>query len=151
MTHTISDEVFKQLPKEARDLICPQEGEWHPPGGDWHVYFTGEIGEFDQPLKLVSMFGMERPTKALAEKHLDRLWLFNRIAAYVDQYAPDYEPDWGHEDAPKYKVEYDHYDKRYFLASSNCISGVCDIYMPKHIAEQLLADIESGRFKTERG
>ena len=97
MTHTISDEVFKQLPKEVQDLICPPKvEEWEPPGGDYRVLSNGTVIN-DQSLELVSIFGMERTTEALAERLRDDLWLYLRMHAYRDQYAPDYESDWSND------------------------------------------------------
>lgn len=129
----------------ADDWEIYQE-QWEPEGGDWYIGYDSYVrkGKLDSNS---CKFGMERPSKELAEKHRDRLRTFNRLAAYVDEFAPDFEPDWVNYEESKYYVSYDHKEERWYRGYNVAYHHVGTLYMPEEIAEQLVNDLNSGRVK----
>lgn len=116
--------------------------KWSPQGGDWFVNSDGRVLNFSTTIE-TKVFGMERTTEQLAEKHLKRLKEFNMIAAYVDEFAPDFEPEWG-VNCNNYFICYDEDHKVYYFGAHGLLNSHF-IYMPKHVAIQLVDDLNSGR------
>ena len=137
-------EEINRLQSELDRLkeIESAQKKWEPEGGVWYVSSSGIVGCSVRSEDEFRLFGMERPTEELAEKHLARLRNFNTIAAYVDQYAPDYVFVFG---GKNYFIRCFNSDQRWELLLDIHCKSPSEVYMPRKIAEQLIKDIESGR------
>lgn len=115
----------------------PKEGKWFiTPGGDIEMYPDVNLGEATE-------FGVSRACRKQAEKARDKMRTFNRLLAYADEHAPDYEPEWG--DNSQWCVLY-HHDREQWIvqANINCQVAGC-IYMPEEVAKKLVDYLNSGR------
>lgn len=123
--------------------IIDQPEKWSPPGGEWFVDCTGEVDSSysDQDCR---EFGVERPTKELAERAAKEARAFNRILAYVHVEAPDWVADWSNENQAKHFVYYNTDGNRWGFSAGWRNKNIEPV-MPKHVAKQLCADLNSGR------
>lgn len=124
----------------AEDWEIYEEPKWEPEGGPWAVNSTGTVERWDSNGR--RFFGCERKTKEAAEKARDKMRVFNRLLAYVDEHAPDYEPDWG--DNSQWRVVYHHEHKLWVAEATINLQGA-DVYMPHEVARKLAEDLNSGR------
>lgn len=132
------DALKAEMEQEAKVEVWKPKGDFRI-GGNVFVYG----GLFDSSY---AKHGNVRTTRELAERAIKRRRAGNIIAAYVDEYAPDYEPDWNNDgEQKKYSIRYSHTDREWGLSHNWKFQSPGVVYMPEHIAYQLLADIESGR------
>lgn len=133
-------ELQKQLEEKQKALAAMPE-KWEPKGGDWYV--CGVSGEVISAASAYETraFGVERATLEQAEKAAKAMRAHNRLLAYVADFAPDWEPNWSHEDCEAHCVklvdgvyEYEH----------NVCKRIGTVYMPRYAAEELCDKLNSG-------
>lgn len=117
--------------------------EWEPKGGRSRITGTGHIIDRESNKSCLD-FGTERSTREQAERARDRMRVFNRLLAYVDEYAPDYKPDWNDLKEKKFRIFYDHFSKIWSYTLTYTIETVGTVYMPEDIAEILRNKLNSG-------
>lgn len=132
------------------DLLCEdwevyEEPKWEPQNGEWYVNSLGSVNRHCGLRKEVSNFGMTRKTRKQAEKARDKMRIFNRLLAYVDEHAPDYEPDWCNRVQGKYYVRLDHSECKWHVYSNFFEQDGGKVYMPREVAEKLADDLNNGR------
>lgn len=120
-----------------------EKPKWRPVSGDWWIDSEGYVWE-GRPDICSAEFGTERKTRGQAEKACDKMREFNRLLAYVDEYAPDWEPCWGG-GSYNYYVYYYSETGRYTCAAATCTKRLGTVYMPKDVALRLVDDLNSGR------
>lgn len=134
-------ELQKQLAKIEAELVKPDK--WEPQGGEWFVHSNGTV-HYCESHDTTRIAGVEYPAKELAEYVADQMRQHNRLLAYVLEHAPDWRAVWDGEQQNwfvYYDEEYNKWDCAYGLSTR----GVERIYMPEHVAKQLVDDLNSGR------
>lgn len=124
-----------------REIVQEQ---WEPEAGNWYIVSTGEVHKLVHGSN-VENFGTVRKTKMTAEKSANKMRIHNRLLAYVDEHAPDYEPDWNDRKNDKYFVYYDYKLRSYCMSSTNRNIVAGCVYMPERVAYKLADDLNSGR------
>ena len=109
---------------------------WDPVVGDWFICADGVIHN-GSSTKLYNRFGTERQSREQAEKARDKMRVFNRLLAYVDEFSNSSECNYYYIATDK-NGEYD-----WHRCESMNIS-LCTIYMPKQVAIDLCAKLNSG-------
>ena len=80
---------------------------WESPPGPWWINANGEVDKAPSS-RDTRLFGTERPTEPQALKAAEKMRRFNVMQAYIDKYAPNYEPDCGNICEPKYYATHNH-------------------------------------------
>lgn len=124
-----------------------EEPKWEPIGGPWAVNTTGTVEYWNSNGR--RFFGCERKTKEQAEKAAKKMRTFNRLLAYVDEHAPDYEADWS-KNGKNYFVCFDHDIKKWKVEYDLQEEDAAQVYMPKEVAIKLADDLNSGRVELSR-
>ena len=101
------EDAFDTWEPQPSDLGITSIELWEPPPGDWWVDSSGAVSNWES-INDTRLFGTERPTEPLALRAAEKMRRFNILLAYIDKYAPDYEPDWSNKSEPKYYPRYDH-------------------------------------------
>lgn len=145
-TITLTDEQMASL--EAGEAITiqppkPKLVQWDPEGGDYWISSTGIVCRALSSGN-ASAFGVERPTLETAQKAANAMRVYNRLLAYVDQYTPDYEPDWDNNNQVKYFVYCDHATGVYDYIYNTKSQDLAKVYMPEWLAEQLCKQLNEG-------
>lgn len=123
------------------DWEIVEEPKWEPEGGDWHVNSLGAINK-NAVVKDVRLFGLQRHTKEQAEKARDKMRVFNRLLAYVDEHAPDYVWEEGE---PNWYVYYSCCHNKFAVGYNDFCKNISTVYMPHEVAKRLVDDLNSGR------
>ena len=142
--------AIKDAIEDAFDTWGPQPSDlgitsielWEPPPGEWWIGADGRPrpGKSYDPARL---FGTERPTEPQALRAVEKMRRFNILLAYIDKYAPDYEPDWNNHVEPKYYATHNH-------KTGKWVSGVCyqceDVkpYGPRDVIDGLIEKLNRG-------
>ena len=137
-------EYLEKLVHELRSGTSQKEElevkQWEPVGGDWFVYSEGEVS--DEPsTDGCRLFGMERSTEEQAEKARDKMRVFNRLLAYVDEHCPDFEYD---ADEANYHIDYNYNSGRYEYDWDGTYKRVGAVHMSQDVAEELCRKLNSG-------
>ena len=135
------EELRKQrdeLTKEIEQLEAVKV--WEPEGGEYAVNIDGIVIHQDFP-SCVSKFGIGRKTKALAFKAHDKMRVFNRLLAYVDEFAPDYEFEYENDNCCIY---YDNDDNEFKFDIFMQLQYLGTVYMPRQVAIDLCKKLNSG-------
>jgi hypothetical protein len=132
-----------------------QSKKWEPKAGNHFVNINGLIYPclyhrssgprlfgVERETSGPRLFGVERETSELANKARDQMRVFNRLLAYVHEYAPDYEPNWS-DTSSKWYVYYTSVGI-YELASIVHGNTLGVVYMPKPVALALVQKLNSG-------
>lgn len=122
-----------------------EEPKWRPEGGLWLIHDGGYVGKTSRNFDNERNFGTLRKNKEQAEKARDKMRVFNRLLAYVDEHAPDYEPDWGASNEKKWFVFYDHPAKQWDVGYCTLVQRPSCIFMPNEVAIKLADDLNSWR------
>lgn len=120
---------------------------WEPQGGRFTIASDGQFYSCDSSERC-RQFGQERPTSAAATKALKAMRIHNRLLAYVDEFAPDYDPDWTDSKEAKCYLFLIHSvisDKSHWDYSTHDTCKVPGtVYMPRSVAEDLVKKLTSG-------
>lgn len=127
----------------ADDWEIYEEPKWEPEGGEWFVTSSGCIATFGTFFKTRD-FGIERKTEEVAKMARDKMRVFNRLLAYVNEQAPRWEPDWG-KNSDNYYVYFDHGMNQSYACGSSVNERLGTVYMPEYVARKLVDDLNSGR------
>ena len=143
----------RKMIAQAKELIAELEasidadvkGEvkpWEPPPGEWWI---GGSGEVHRALSTEEsrLFGTERHKKALALRAVKKMRRFNVLLAYIDKYAPDYEPDWSNENEPKFCPRYNHQTGKWVRSVGYRFEGV-NPYGPFDVIDGLIEKLNRG-------
>lgn len=125
-----------KIDEQIAELEKPKP--WEPKGGDWCVFVDGKVLEGDSE-PLVSLFGMERPTKGQAEKAAVAMRRFNRLLAYRDEFAPGYIFQRGGMNCYVYAN-----DRDWFVESTSVKLAPAEVYFPMGVADDLCRKLNSG-------
>lgn len=128
--------LVAKMDEQIAELEKPKP--WEPKGGDWCVFVDGKVLEGDSE-PLVSLFGMERPTKEQAEQAAVAMRRFNRLLAYRDEFAPGYIFQVGGMNCYIYAKEH-----TWLAGSTSTNIHPAEVYFPEHVAKTLCAKLNSG-------
>lgn len=135
-------ELQKQL-EEKQKALAAMPDKWEPRGGDFWVCCRGNVLRGDSA-DSTRNFGVEYLTHEQAEKATKSMRAHNRLLAYVAEFAPDWEADWGSDQQLKYDVAFDESNKLWFARSSFNDRGASTVYMPFDVADELADKLNSG-------
>jgi len=141
MTH-YHNERLEELRKQHAELtkeIDKLEAvkAWDPEGGEYYILGSGEVRYYESH-NAIKLFGTERKTREQAEKARDKMRVFNRLLAYVDEFAKDDSDNYytvGLIDSPN---EYD------WFGHDSRVKVIGAVYMPKQAAIELCEKLNSG-------
>lgn len=128
--------LVAKMDEQIAELEKPKP--WEPKGGDWCVFVDGKVLEGDSE-PLVSLFGMERPTKEQAEQAAVAMRRFNRLLAYRDEFAAGYIFQYG---GSNYYIYAN--DQVWCAGSVSINIHPTDVYFPKDVADDLCRKLNSG-------
>lgn len=140
---------LKQQTEEMEAKLCEMRAEletgdkWEPPKGAWYIGSDGEVG-LGRTTDDYRLFGMERKTKAAAEKARDEMQEYHTLLAYRDAFAPDYVPDWTEEGEAKCYVYFRFTESEWLIGIDYTAKDAGKVYMPYDIAEELANKLNSG-------
>jgi len=126
----------EELTKEIEQLESIKV--WEPEGGDYYVRDNGDV--LDCPTDSgTKLFGTERKTREQAEKARDKMRVFNRLLAYVDEFADDSTTD-------KWRIYHISLlnNGTYGWHREESLRSLCTVYMPKQVAIDLCEKLNSG-------
>lgn len=131
---SILEQEYNSTQSESNDM-----NQWEPEGGEHFIYCDGNVcwGESSDECKA---FGIERPTKELADKAAICMRKMNRLLAYKDEYAPGYEFGDNVRNASFYIDDNDKYAVEYTLITINPFA----IYFPEDVAKDLCRKLNNG-------
>jgi len=126
----------EELTKEIEQLESIKV--WEPEGGDYYVRDNGDV--LDCPTDSgTKLFGTERKTREQAEKARDKMRVFNRLLAYVDEACGGYDFVM---DGDNYYIELN--NGVYIMDFDVNFMKVGAIYMPEQVAIELCKKLNSG-------
>jgi hypothetical protein len=114
---------------------------WNPKGGEWTIDITGEVftGATDRESR---DFGTERATRELAQAASEKMRVFNRLMAYVDEVSGGWEFTVGCDNA---YISYDIEDNEYLVSYEKSeFKGLGTVYMHIDTAHMLCKKLNSG-------
>ena len=111
-----------------------EEPKWEPEGGSWVIEDDGIVNEYKDIANYSNDFGTTRPTKEQAEAARDKMRVFNRLLAYVDEHTVKGEEH-------NCCLTIDGYGD--FEITYNAVIGA--VRMPYRLCNQLINDIGTGK------
>lgn len=114
---------------------------WNPKGGEWTVDITGLVftGDTDRESR---DFGTERATRELAKVASEKMRVFNRLLAYVDEACGGYEFSAGRDNA---YISFDTEDNKYLVSyEASEFKSLGTVYMHLDTAHMLCKKLNSG-------
>lgn len=135
-------ELQKQL-EEKQKALSAMPDKWEPKGGGFTIDLDGMVEQFNRSSKCAE-FGIEYATREQAEKAAKAMRAHNRLLAYVAEFAPEFAGDWRDQEQGKSFVLFDNGSRRWFAATAYRDRSASSVYMPRHIAEDLAAKLNSG-------
>lgn len=118
--------------------------EWQPKGGEYLCHHTGFIVGPSGNDFASEFNGCTYKTLKLAEKAAKAMRAHNRLLAYVAEFAPDWEPDWGNERQLKAEVMFNSLHGEWVIENWVYCSSPSVVYMPEHVAKELCDKLNSG-------
>jgi len=148
-TITLTECQMQQLQAGESITIEPPKvkpTQWEPKGGSYWIDSTGYVGHvlLAGSVEEYKRFGTERDSETQAEKAIKAIRIHNRLLTYVDEFDPNYNPDWANPYENKYYVYYDHNSGKWSYSQfySRCAIGI--VYMSKECAKALVTKLNSG-------
>ena len=136
-------ELQKQL-EEKQKALSAMPDKWRPKAGKFYVDEDGAVSEITSHFISNQDFGNQHATREQAEKAAKAMRAHNRLLAYVAEFAPEFVGDWREQEQGKSFVLFDNESKRWFSATAYRDRNASSVYMPRHIAEDLAAKLNSG-------
>lgn len=136
------EEMEKQLSALKAEVEQESKVKVWEPVGRFIITGNGELAKGED--ENYDKFGMSRISNAQAIKAIEPMRIRNRLAAYVDEFAPDYKPDWENFSMHDHFVFYDLKNKNYNVAYSAFNKNLGLTYMPEKVARELVKKLESG-------
>ena len=141
-TIELTQDQYDALQNGESITINPPKKKWEPEGGKWVISGIGKASDSMSWADGCTTFGVTRKTKAQAEKAAEAMRIHNRLLAYVDEHAPDWVADWDDSIQTKWYV---YKFKNIYHASSMLVNNLIGVvYMPLHVAEDLVKKLNSG-------
>lgn len=128
-----------EVEQEHKENLPPVK-QWNPLSGEYWIDCDGMVMDGRNGNLAIRNFGVERQTEAQAERACTKMRQFNRLLAYVDEYAPNYEFQMG-------KNNWYIYVKpcgKYVEGLEESYPDLCTIYMPEDQAKELCLKLNSG-------
>ncbi len=125
-----------KIDEQIAELEKPKP--WEPKGGAWCVFVDGKVLDGDSE-HLVSLFGVERPTKEQAEQAAVAMRRFNRLLAYRDEFAPGYVFQYGGVNCYVFAR-----DQAWGVGSHTKNQSPAEVYFPEKVANELCRKLNSG-------
>lgn len=138
-TRTELENELKLLESGAaaiREQLSVMPKQWDPEGGDYSVDPDGSVlsgGSSENYRK----FGAERKTREAAERAAIEMRKFNRLLAYRDEFATDYDLGRSELTVGEYCVYFDHARKRWIMSRNRVGNVAGAVYMPLRVAAEL--------------
>ena len=136
------EQMEKLQAGESITIEPPKPSQWEPKGGSH--YILGTKVSIGRSMEEYRQFGLERTDRAQALKAVKAMRIHNRLLAYVEEFDPNYNPDWVNPDDDKYFVYYDNKHRKWFIASHLYAYVPGSVYMSKACAKTLLTKLNSG-------
>ena len=136
-------EWISEIEADIKADIKDEVTLWEPPPGDWLIDGSGEVYKASSSDNS-RLFGHERPTEPLALRAAEKMKRFNVMQAYIDKYAPDYEPDWSNENEPKFCPRYNHQTGKWVRSVGFRFEGV-NPYGPRDVIDGLVDGLNRGK------
>lgn len=137
---------LQELKAKVADLesrIVAKPVKWQPKGGDWYVGYGG--GVFKLPTTSGSSeFGLERQTKAQAERASIEMHRFNRLLALRDELCGDDVVDWTDRRKDKHYVYFTYDHKRWCISENVACESVTPYFTTKEAAQKACDMLNSG-------
>lgn len=118
--------------------------QWRPQAGGFYVDESGFVAEAVSHLVNSQDFGTERKTKEQAEKAAAAMRTHNRLLAYVAEFAPIWNPDWGNKKISKWSIGFNHETGKYQVVFYGFLEEVGIVTMPEPVAIELCRKLNSG-------
>lgn len=137
------ERMEEELQEMREKLQASKVSEWEPEGGKWYISGEGELFN-GVSTRACRIFGTERKTKELAQKARDKMRVFKRLLAYVDEACG------GHDfklNTENYHIYYSHSDGVWRTWYGKSSEGLGTVYMPEHVAKELCEKLNSGEVK----
>ena len=145
-TITLTDEQWAALQAGEAITIEPPKPKivpWEPKRGEWYVGIGGSASQ-GSITKWCAAFGNEFPAKEQAEAEAKAMRARNRLAAYVREFASDWEADWSDDDQRKWCLIFDHSVSKWQCMYFSSTQSPERVYMPEHVAHELVEKLKSG-------
>jgi len=145
-TITLTDEQHAALQAGKAITIEPPKPKtvpWEPKGGEWYTLSNGNVKSAPS-LPGFNQFGNTFETKEQAEAEAKAMRARNRLAAYVREFAPDWEADWIDYGQKKWFVCFNPSDSNWESSYIKWNKSACEVYMPEDVANTLIQKLNSG-------
>jgi len=137
---TLTDEQMADLESGKPITIePPKPKKWEPKGGGFFITSV-EVMKNRGSTRGCRLFGMEYPTRLLAQKARDKMRIQHLMVAYQLEVCPDYEPDWSNP-AGKWYVYRGHEYKAFSMSSTCKTERPEGVYFPTREIAQDLCDL----------
>lgn len=144
--------AIKQIPGKKAEIIDGKvyyitKNQWEPQPGKYYVNSYGEVDPFPFQKVRYQLFGLVRDTKEATEEARDKMCRFNRLLAYVDEYAPNYDKrkvDYRDLKEIHYFIYYDLSMNIYHVGAQAAEMEILPCYMPENIANDLCDKLNKG-------
>lgn len=140
---TIAEIKKETMALEEEEQAKNKVKQWEPQGGDWYINSLGRVKQ-GASMANSQLLGVERPTQELAERAAREMRIHNRLLAYRDEFCPEYEPDWANHTHSKFRLQYGHAQKKFFVDENTYLEVFGAVYFPQAIAVQLVEKLNSG-------
>ena len=87
---------------------------------------------------------MYRTSNSASIKAQAEIRKYLRLLAYRDEFAPDYDPDWGDAKVNKFYVVHDEKNPEWKAANNTYFKNPIVVYLPKDVALVLVKKLNSG-------
>lgn len=145
-TITLTNEQWAALQSGEAITISPPKpmvATWEPKSGNYYITANGTYTYYSTTYS-TKKFGNTFETKEQAEAAAKAMCARNRLAAYVQEFAPDWKADWSNFAQLKYSVHYLHNEASWGLGRVSFSESPERVYMPEHVAAELVRKLNSG-------
>ena len=134
------EEMEKQLAALRAEVEQEQKPkQWEPKGGNWVANSWSSKATYHEH-RVITSDGDSRETEESARKAAKEITRFKRLLAYRDEFAPDYEFQFGKGN----EFILQRVCKTYGVGSDDMYRDNSKVYMPEDVAVELCRKLNSG-------
>ena len=140
---------LQELKAKVADLesrIVAEPAKWQPKGGGFYINLCDEIDvviDYAASDKHSTQAGLERKTKAQAQRAAVEMRRFNRLLALRDELCRDEDVDWT-DDEEKYYLYFSHQSKCWYVSSDNFCESIAPYFTRENVAQRACDMLNSG-------